>query len=89
MGANLVSCWVLCNFLQTDFCIAKIKMILDSRFSILDNAIPHAQIFLIFIEHRVSIIQYPVSSIEHRVSSIQYRVSSIQQPETSIEHPAK
>ena len=45
-------------------------MILDSRYSILDNAIPHAQIFLTFIE-------YPVSSIQYRVSSIEYRLYPI------------
>ncbi|MBW2582502.1 MAG: hypothetical protein JRE36_02740 [Deltaproteobacteria bacterium] len=33
-------------------------MILDSRYSILDNAIPHAQIFLTFIQYRVSSIEY-------------------------------
>jgi len=33
-------------------------MILDSRYSILDNAIPHAQIFLTFIEYLVSSIEY-------------------------------
>jgi hypothetical protein len=35
-------------------------VILDTRLSILDNAIPHVQIFLAFIEHPVSSIEYQV-----------------------------